>query len=266
MKGGVIAPNRFIAKVAAAMEKPDGITVIPRPALPGPLLKLRLTDLPGISKGINRRLRAAGIHTVADLYFQSERRLREAWGSVVGVYWWHWLRGEQLAGPVGVRRTIGHQHVLSPELRSRKHARGVSLRLLAKASQRMRHLGFTTSRLSMHIQLVGGRSWGDWTPLHPTIDLIELKDALMSLWRDAPDGEVMQIGVRLEELSPADTQLLLFGTDSKRSDLMQALDHINSKIGVDTVYLGSMHDERHAAPRRIPFGKPPDLNLPDRSG
>ncbi|NEQ52165.1 MAG: DNA polymerase, partial [Leptolyngbya sp. SIO3F4] len=112
-----IAPNRLIAKVAGGMQKPDGLTVIGRSELPGPLLGLSLTDLPGISTGINRRLRAKGITTIEDLYARSIRQLKEAWGSVLGEYWYCWLRGDHLLGPKTRRQTIGHQHVLAPQYR-----------------------------------------------------------------------------------------------------------------------------------------------------
>lgn len=262
-----IAPNRLLAKIAAGMRKPDGLTVVSRRELPGPLLGLSLTDLPGISKGINRRLRSHGIHTVSDLYACSAEELRAAWGSVVGVYWWHWLRGDDLDGPPTRRRTVGHQHVLAPEFRAPEHARGVSVRLLSKAAQRMRSLGYCAGRLSLGVRLAGGGGWGDWSPVAPaTCDTAELQHALRGLWRDAPGGRVLQVGVRLEDLEPADRQLALFGDDAKRRALMDAVDRINLMAGADAVYFASMHGERRSAPRRIPFGTPPDLALPDHDG
>jgi len=262
-----IAPNRLLAKVAAGMRKPDGLTVIARRDLPGPLLGLELTDLPGISKGINRRLRAHGIHTVSDLCARSAEALRAAWGSVIGVYWWHWLRGDDLAGPATRRRTVGHQHVLAPEFRSPEHARGVSVRLLSKAAQRMRSLGYVSGRISLAVRTAGGGGWGDWSPMvPPTCDTGELQRALRGLWRDAPPGRVLRVGVRLEELEPADGQLALFGHDAERRSLMEAVDRINLMAGADAVYFASMHEERRSAPRRIPFGAPPDLSLPDHDG
>lgn len=36
-----------------------------------------------------------------------------------------------------------------------------------------------------------------------------------------------------------------------------------ARYGVDKVYIATMHGQRDAAPRRIPFGKPPDLRLAD---
>lgn len=69
--------------------------------------------------------------------------------------------------------------------------------------------------------------------------------------------------VRLEGLEPISAQLPLFGGEAKRRSLMDAIDAINRKAGADAVYLASMHGERDTAPRRIPFGQPPDLALPD---
>lgn len=261
-----VASNRLIAKTAAGMNKPDGVTIVPRSHLPGPLRELRLTDLPGISTGINRRLRAAGIYTVDDLYTRSLPQLRDAWGSVVGIYWWHWIRGEQLPSPKTYRRTVGHQHVLAPEFRSPQRARGVSLRLLSKAAQRMRALGYVASRLSLWLELMHTSSWGDWTPVARTNDTLELHRAMQALWKDAPHAQVLQVGVRLEGLEPVGVQLPLFPAERSRRSLMQALDHINRRGGTDTIYIAAMHDERKTAPRRIPFGAPPDLDLPDTDG
>jgi len=261
-----VAPNRLLAKTISGLNKPDGLTILPRSGLPGVLSTMALMDLPGISKGINRRLRASGIYTVDDLYHRSPPQLREAWGSVLGVYWWHWLRGDQLLGPTGRRRTIGHQHVLAPEFRSPDRARGVSLRLLAKATQRMRSLGYVATRLSLWLEMIARSSWGDWTPVARTNDTIELHESLLTLWHDAPRGDVLQIGVRLEGLEPIDSQLPLFRGEQHRRSLMDAIDLINHKVGADAVYLGAMHNERMTAPRRIPFGAPPSLDLPDRDG
>lgn len=261
-----IAPNRLIAKTAAGMRKPDGMMSIRRSELPGPLRALGLTDLPGISKGINRRLRTAGIHTIDDLYGRSAEELRLAWGSVLGVYWWHWIRGDELPGPKTHRRTVGHQHVLAPEFRASGRARGVSLRLLSKAAQRMRSLGYVAGRLSLWLGFVGGGSWGDWAPVARTDDTAELHGELLKLWRDAPTGNVLQVGVRLEGLVLADVQLPLFGAERSRRSLMEVMDRINRRGGADTIYLAAMHNERKTAPRRIPFGAPPDLELPDADG
>lgn len=262
-----VSSNRLLAKVAASMSKPDGFTMLPRSSLPGPLLDLELTDFPGIARGVNRRLRAAGIQSVKDLYARSPAQLRSAWGSVLGVYWWHWIRGEHLPGPKTHRRTVGHQHVLAPKFRSRDQAMGVSVRLLAKAAQRMRSLGYVASRLSLVVHPVNKQGvWWDWTPLPATDDTFALQGELFGLWEDAPRGDVLQVGVRLEGLEHADAQMQLFPEQQSRRALMQAMDLINRRNGADMVFPASMFHQRKTAPRRIPFGAPPDLDLPDFDG
>ena len=58
-----IAPNRLLAKVAADMQKPDGLTVIRREDLPDRLADLKLTDFPGIGPRMEERLNLAGVTT-----------------------------------------------------------------------------------------------------------------------------------------------------------------------------------------------------------
>lgn len=258
-----IAPNRLLAKVAGSMQKPDGLTLLPRSDLPGPLLDLELTDLPGIAKGINRRLRSKGITTIADLYARTPAQMREAWGSVQGEYWYHWLRGDHLTGPATKRRTVGHQHVLEPRMRKPDRAWGVAVRLLSKASQRMRSMDLVAGRITLAVRYTDRNHWADWSPLGGTGDTVAMYNAMRALWADAPKSEVLMIAVTLQDLSQRDAQLPLFGGERDRRELWDAIDSINAKCGADTVYMAPMHGERLTAPRRIPFGKPPDLGLAD---
>jgi DNA polymerase-4 len=58
-----LAPNRFLAKLASKMEKPDGLTRLDFEDLPHKITPLELDDLNGIGSGMLRRLRAARIYT-----------------------------------------------------------------------------------------------------------------------------------------------------------------------------------------------------------
>ena len=58
-----IAPNRFLAKTAASLHKPDGLDVITHKNLRQTLAGLELTDLTGIAERNQARLNASGIYT-----------------------------------------------------------------------------------------------------------------------------------------------------------------------------------------------------------
>src|SRR3989344_8614679 len=58
-----IAPNRFLAKTAASLHKPDGLDIIDHTNLRKTLAELELTDLTGIAERNQARLNACGIYT-----------------------------------------------------------------------------------------------------------------------------------------------------------------------------------------------------------
>ena len=54
------APNRWLAKIAADLDKPDGLTVLGPGDLPGPLLNIGPEELPGVGGRMRARLERAG--------------------------------------------------------------------------------------------------------------------------------------------------------------------------------------------------------------
>ena len=62
------APNRWLAKIAADLDKPDGLTVLGPGDLPGPLLNIGPEELPGVGGRMRARLERAGFSTVGDLW------------------------------------------------------------------------------------------------------------------------------------------------------------------------------------------------------
>ena len=67
-----VAPNKFLAKLASDLDKPDGLVVVPTDAIEAFLEPLPVSRLWGVGKVSNRDLAAMGVHTIGDL-----RRLPE---------------------------------------------------------------------------------------------------------------------------------------------------------------------------------------------
>src|SRR5271156_6220570 len=84
-----IGPNRYLAKIATDLQKPDGLTVLLPHQLPQRLFTLKLRDLPGIGRNMERRLAAEGINDLPALWSKDAKQLRAAWGSVWGERMWH---------------------------------------------------------------------------------------------------------------------------------------------------------------------------------
>lgn len=150
-----IAPNRFLAKTASDMNKPDGVTVIEQADLPDALHGLALRDFCGIGPSMERRLHAAAIRTSAQLCAATREHLRAAWGGIEGERYWLQLRGFEIPERRENRSSIGHSHVLGPELRSFDGMRAVLFKLLAKAAMRMRKEAFLARGMAIRVRFVG---------------------------------------------------------------------------------------------------------------
>jgi len=254
-----LAPNRFLAKVATDLQKPDGLVVIRAEDLPEILHPLQLQDLPGIGRRMNTRLLKHGVYTVQQLCALSKIEMSKIWGGIVGERFWHWLRGDDLPEIATQRRTVGHSHVLPPELRNDEGAYAVAKKLVHKAAVRLRHMNCWAGVLAVNIRFSGEEGWSEQISMVECQDTLTMLEALASLWQERPPGNPVAVGVTLLDLVPNELHNLSLFEDPKRSKLAQAMDAINAKYGNDVVYFGGIHASKHAAPTRIAFSSIPDL-------
>lgn len=259
-----IAPNRFLAKVASDMQKPDGLTVIRLSQLPSVLYPLKLRALPGVGPRMERRLKRQGILTMQQLYALSSLEMGAIWGSVVGERYWHWLRGADFEESSLRQSSISHQHVLPPNLRTKECAEGVIQKLISQCSARLRKMRMWTHGLSVYVSFSMGREKDIWE-CHARImecqDSITVLEAFHKMWKSCPDGKPTFVGVTLYDLIPDELHTgSLFEDEGARYRLSQAIDGINAKYGSNTVYLGGFHRFREAAPRRIAFASIPEFD------
>jgi nucleotidyltransferase/DNA polymerase involved in DNA repair len=85
---------------------------------------------------MEQRLHRAGIVTVAQLWNATPFRLRRVWGGINGLLFHQMLHGVDIQPPSSrFSKSIGHQHVLEPELRTTKGAHDFAQHLLTKAGR-----------------------------------------------------------------------------------------------------------------------------------
>lgn len=270
-----LAPNPFLAKTATDMQKPDGLVVIRLEDLPEILFDLELRDLSGIGRNMETRLRRRGIGTVAQLCAASKETLRAVWGGVGGEYFYAQLRGEITVHPPTAHRTVGHSHVLPPELRTEEKARAVLHRLTQKAAMRLRAMRHVAGGLALFVRghegARGQPNWSDDVRFAHTQDTIELLHALDLLWRRRAAAPAymrptppLAVGVTLLHLAEMHNATpLLFGREERRRRhaLLRAVDSINKLRGINTVHFGGATAALAYAPTRIAFNRIPNLDF-----
>jgi DNA polymerase IV len=287
-----LATNRYLAKIASDMEKPNGLVALPLDVLPGALSQLTLRDLPGVGARTEKRLNAKGIHTMEQLLALDCEQAGVLWGSVWGERLWHWLRGEDFEmSETEHLKSISHSHVLAPEMRTPEKAWAVAHKLLHKAAMRLRTnklwaagiglaLGFSVPRESKGPT---GEASTSPTPVsrfgvptrgwHSEMRLSECQDnqtliaALSKLWASKPAApeydQPYYVGVQLTGLVPDRLHSLnlfdaLENTQS-RNRLLAAMDELNQKYGTGALAPAAMLTAYKAAPTRIAFHSIPDL-------
>jgi DNA polymerase-4 len=153
-----LATNRYLAKVASDMEKPDGLVALTADILPEALRQLTLRDLPGIGARTEKRLNEKGIRTMEELLALNCEQAGQVWGSVWGERLWHWLQGEDFdLSETEHLKSLSHQHVLAPEMRTLEKAWAVAHKLLHKAGLRLRAGGLWTSSIGLSIGFMAPR-------------------------------------------------------------------------------------------------------------
>ena len=258
-----VAPSRWLAKMGTELDKPDGLVVLTRDDMPEALCGLGLTDLCGIAQGMDRRLHLAGVTTVENLCRLSVAELAHIWGSKVLAQTWHAnLRGEEVAWPKTIRRTVGHSHVLPPRWRDDAGSRTVAVRLIHKAAERMRKISYTATHLTLGVRLLDGRRYKRRGSLGGGCrDTLTMLHTFEALWRHKPPGDALRVGVVLTGLAPdcASTQPLFF-RQRQLDQLADGMDRIDRKYGRHTVYFGSMFGAATTAPVRISFTQIPEVD------
>ncbi len=277
-----LATNRYLAKVASDMEKPDGLVALPLDLLPEALGGLTLRDLPGIGAKTEMRLTERGITPMKQLMALDCEQAGQLWGSVWGERLWHWLRGEDFdMSETDHLKSISHQHVLAPEMRTPEKAWAVAHKLLHKAAMRLRSGGLWASSIGLAVGFavpraepgpvsrfgVPSKGWHGELKLTECQDNQTLITALRRLWESQPKNAEFAhpyfVGVQLGGLVPDRLHTLsLFDSlegEQSRAKLLEAMDQLNQKYGMSTLAPATMLTAYKAAPTRIAFHSIPEL-------
>jgi DNA polymerase IV len=201
--------------------------------------------------------------TMADLYRQTSTQLRTVWGGVGGERFYAKLRGQEVEEIQNEMGSIGHSHVLAPELRNTDDAFAVLHRLTQKAAMRLRKAQHYVARMQIKVKFLNASSWERETRLLDTQDTLDLLHALESMWasyKPKRSATPLQVGLTLLDLTPEGKQSQrLFVADDERKKLNATLDKLNQKYGKHAAYFGGAHRAIDHGKMAIAFNHIPDI-------
>jgi len=252
-----IGPNRFLAKTAAGLHKPDGLDIIDKNNYLKIYQNLGLMDLCGIKTRNTIRLNNMGIYTVLDFYDSPIWKLKAAYESIVGYYWFLRLHGWEVDDFISKRGSYGNSFALPKPLITPEELAPILQKLVEKTGFRMRKARYKAR--GVHLSIV----YRDFTYWHQGVSfsdfLFDSKDIYKRIFRlllkcpyQKPVRELAVSCFNLEKNT--NTQMSLFENLIVKENLVNAMDRINEKWGDFVITPATMLGTGNIMPDRISFG------------
>lgn len=236
-----VAPNKFLAKLASDMDKPDGLTVIHPDRIQQTLDPLPIKTLWGVGISTERTLNALGIRTVKDLRTHPLESLQSRLGEL-GEHLYKLARGID-DRPVRIDRqakSISHEHTFETDLESADEVRSLIARQSQDVARRLRKHNRYARTISIKVRFGDFETITRSTTLENQTDETRvIHDSARALFEEWAKSfrPVRLIGVAVSQLTDAPASPGLFDTQDHAKDraVDQASDQINIRFGKDAI-------------------------------
>jgi nucleotidyltransferase/DNA polymerase involved in DNA repair len=239
-----VAPNKFLAKLASDLCKPDGLTVITEGDKVQVLAPLPVSKIWGVGKVTEKRLHEMGITTIGDLQRLPIDDLRQRFGNTADHL--HALalgEDDREVETDEESKSISSEHTFDVDTADLEQIKKCLLDQCEEVGSRLRKEKQAARTVQLKLR------YADFTTLtrqrtldHPTQDemmLYEIAGQLLSAER-IEGKRIRLIGVGGANLVPPEIQSDLFNRgDEKRTRLAKAVDDLRSKLGPGAVKRGS---------------------------
>jgi DNA polymerase-4 len=241
-----VAGNKFLAKLASDMRKPDGLVVIGAEDVERILPGMAVGRIHGIGKKTEESLASAGVKTVGDL-----RRMPREWvEGRLGSWGEEVLErafGRDMREVVPDRETksISHEQTFGVDVGEPEAVREVLREQVEAVAWRVRRQGLFARRVGLKIRFGDFQTISRSRTLAAATDrtdlLMEGAMGAFEEWAKAAFRPVRLIGMGAEELTVAEAgQMALFGREEeeKARGVDKAVDAINTKFGKGVIRRG----------------------------
>jgi len=238
-----VAPNKFLAKLASEMDKPDGLTIVPENDIPQWLAPRPIGDMWGVGPAAERKLQAMGVRTFGDVQRMDVRHIESllgSWGRSV-----HELahgRDEREVHPDRSAKSISQERTFGMDVPDPDELLRWLLQQTEQVSGRLRRHELRAKAVTVKIR------YGDFKTITRSKTLPGATDRSDELWNAARElftkwSNVDFHPVRLIGMgatvagADATEQMPLFGSedDQRQRRLDQTTDSIRSRFGDDAI-------------------------------
>ncbi len=231
-----VAPNKFLAKLASAAAKPDGVVVVAAGEVLGFLHPLPVRALWGVGERTHEVLERLGARTVGQLAAVPVRVLERALGEA------HARHLAALAGghddrpvvPYEAPKQVSHEETFDRDLDAEEDVLRELLRLSLRVAARLRSEGYRARTASIKVRLASFATLNRSRTLPDPTDVgTELSSVVADLYRAIPGARrrIRLLGVAASGLVPAGADQLALVRAGRWGDAERAVDRIERRFG-----------------------------------
>jgi len=249
-----VAPCKFVAKIASARCKPDGLLVVPQGRLLDFLHPLPVAALWGVGERTGEGLARMGLQTVGDIAHTPVDTLQRALGAAQGAHLaaLAWGVDERLVRAHVPDKSIGAEETFPVDIDDPEQIRRELLKLSGRTAQGLRAGGYAARTISVKLRLASFKTMTRSRTLpYPTDVAREIYATACSLYAAADldhGARLRLVGVRASGLVPAagaNTQLTFDDRPVGWREAERAMDQIASRFGAGMVRPAALVEEPH---------------------
>lgn len=232
-----VAPNKFVAKIASDLEKPDALVVFDVPGLAERLAPLPVERMWGIGPRSLPRFHQAGLRTFGDLQDVDPERLVRLFGESARRF--HELangRDGRHVIPERTAKSIGQERTFNEDISERDAIEGILLGEVEQVSERLRRKGALARTVSLKIRFgefeTITRSRTMPTPTDRTSILWQAAHDIFTEWARSGFQPVRLIGFSVSGFSQDAQEPLFEDPEDVRSGMIDSVtDEIHARFG-----------------------------------
>ena len=253
-----VAPNKFLAKLASDLDKPDGLVVVPPDDIEGFLDPLSIERVWGVGKQTLKKFHRLNVKTIKDLRALDRQTLKQLFG-INSEHFWRLSRGldTRPVVPDRVAKSVSHETTFRRDITEREPLRAWLMELAGQVGRRLRRHEIRGRTVQIKIRFPDFRTITRSLSLsEPSSSSDELEAAIDELFsRVEVANGVRLVGVGVSNLSSAKaSQQMLFDSEQRTRNhrLDEMKDQLKDRFGHDAIRRGTSveHDvSRRPDPR-----------------
>ncbi len=237
-----VASNKFLAKLASDLNKPDGLVVI----YPGEELDL-LAPLPvsklwGVGGATKQILQSMGIDTIGKLRQCDPYTLERQLGKyALELYNMSWGRDDRPVVPDREAKSIGNEETFARDISEKAEIKSELLALAERVGWRLRKAGTVSKTVTLKVRFASFKTVTRSCTLQESVFLDEViySIALQLLDKIAVKEGIRLLGITVSNLGRQGTQLSLFSeTTEKQRQVAKVMDRLKDRFGKNIVQRG----------------------------